>query len=120
MTQSVGIKNVSKYTIIPLQGRILFRKDDAEKETRGGIVLPDSAKIENLTGRIVEISPDIEHDDDLPIRKYDKVLVFPGNAIPVDFDSENKLFIIPVVDVIAVFKKNKGESEDEGDATTDL
>ena len=114
MTTKTGISRLSEYKIVPLQGRILFRKDEADKETRGGIVLPDSSKKENLTGRVIEISPDIEHDEDLPIRQYDKVLIFPNNAIPVDFEADNMLYIVPVKDVIAVFQKIQKEEEDDG------
>jgi chaperonin GroES len=102
---------MDEYTIVPLSGRILFLKDDASSETKGGIVLPDTAKQENLTGRVLAISPDVENDDELPIRQYDKVLVNPTRAIPVELDSGNKQFIIPIDDVIAVWKRN----EDEGD-----
>jgi len=120
MTTETGTRSrVPDYKIIPLQGRILFRKDEAEDMTKGGIALPDSAKKENLTGRVIELSPDVENDDELPIRQYDKVLVNPSNAIPVEFESDNKLFIIPIKDVIAVFQKRDAPSDasssNEGD-----
>jgi chaperonin GroES len=92
---------------------VLFRKDEAKAETKGGIVLPDSSKQERITGRIVEISPDIEHDDNLPLNIYDKVLVDPRGAIPVDFDADNMLFIIPVKDVLAVFRKTNAPTSGE-------
>ena len=69
----------------PLGMRILIRKDESRQTTRGGIVLPDAAEIPTITGRVVEISVQIERDDDFPIRKYDKVLFHPKEAIPVDF-----------------------------------
>lgn len=117
MSTTESKHRVPDYTIIPLQGRILFRKDEAETTTKGGLHLPDSAKKENLTGRVVQISPDIENNEELPIRIYDKVLVNPSRAIPVEFESDNKLFIIPIDDVIAVFQKSpapsSGAEEDE-------
>ena len=96
-------------TVEPIGDRILFCKDDAKGETKGGIVLPDSAKTEVLTGRVVEISVKVEQDPMLPIQKYDKVLVNPMRAIPVELDSNNKLFIVPVEDVVAVIHKDKSE-----------
>jgi len=104
---------VSEYKIIPLQGRILFRKDEAESKTAGGIALPEGSKKPNLTGRIVMISPDIENNEELPIRAYDKVLINPSRMIPVDFDSDNQLYILPVADVIAVFQKVETKAEAE-------
>lgn len=95
---------MSEY-VEPLGLRILIRKDEARQETRGGIVLPDTSEIPTITGRVVEISVQIERDDDFPIRKYDKVLFHPKNAIPVDFEADNLLYVVPVEDVVAVFRR---------------
>ncbi len=89
----------------PIGHRVLVRKDAAKRETRGGIALPDAAEIPVITGRIVTISAAIEHDDDLPLKQYDKVIFHPRNAIPVDFESDNHLFIVPVEDIVAVFRR---------------
>jgi chaperonin GroES len=85
--------------------RLLIRKDESRQKTRGGIVLPDKAEIPTITGRIVEVSAQIERDQDFPVRKYDKVLFHPKNAIPVDFEADNLLFVVPIEDVVAVFRK---------------
>lgn len=105
-------QKMSSEVIIPLCGRVLIRKDDDKKETKGGIILPDETKIPVITGRIVEISADVENDIDIPICKYDKVLVKPGNAIPVEMENDNKLFVLPVEDIVAVFRN---EDDDEND-----
>lgn len=89
----------------PLGKRILIRKDESRHQTRGGIVLPDKAEIPTITGRVVEISAQIERDHDFPIRKYDKVLFHPKNAIPVDLEPDNVLFVVPIEDVVAVFRR---------------
>lgn len=90
----------------PLGKRILIRKDESRQQTRGGIVLPDAAEIPTITGRIVEISVQIERDEDFPVRKYDKVLFNPKNSIPVDFEPDNVLYVVPVEDIVAVFRRN--------------
>src|SRR6478609_618716 len=90
----------------PLGKRILIRKDESRQKTRGGIVLPDSSEIPTITGRVVEISVQIERDEDFPIRKYDKVLFHPKNAIPVDFEADNLLFVVPIEDVVAIFRRS--------------
>jgi chaperonin GroES len=91
----------------PLGKRLLIRKDESRQKTRGGIVLPDQAEIPTITGRIVEVSAQIERDEDFPVRKYDKVLFHPKHAIPVDFEADNLLFVVPIEDVVAVFRKSK-------------
>lgn len=99
--------------VIPLCGRVLIRKDDDKKQTKGGIILPDDTKIPVITGRVVEIAADVDTLE-IPIRKYDKVLVQPGNGIPVEFEDGNKLFVMPVEDVVAVFRTEDSE-EDSGE-----
>lgn len=89
----------------PVGFRVLIRKDESRQKTRGGIVLPDDAEIPTITGRIVEISAQVARDEDFPIRKYDKILYHPKNAIPVDLEPDNLLFVIPVEDIVAVFRK---------------
>ncbi len=88
----------------PVGKRVLVRKDESRQKTRGGIVLPDAAEIPTITGRVVEVSAQVAHDEDFPIRKYDKILFHPKNAIPVDLEADNLLFVVPIDDVVAVFR----------------
>ncbi len=94
-------------TVEPVGKRVLIRKDEDKKKTKGGIELPDSIEIPTITGRIVAVSAQVENDENFPIRQYDKILFNPKNAIPVDFESDNQLFVVPVEDVVAVFRKPK-------------
>jgi len=96
---------VTEY-VEPLGMRILVRKDENRQKTRGGIVLPDDAEIPTITGRVVEISAQVERNEDFPIRKYDKVLYHPRRVIPVDLEADNKLFVVPIEDVCAVFRRS--------------
>ena len=92
-------------TVEPLGKRVLIRKDEDRKRTKGGIQLPDKIEIPTITGRIVSVSVQIERDEDFPLRQYDKVLFNPKHAIPVDFEGDNRLFVVNVDDVVAVFRK---------------
>ena len=92
-------------TVEPLGARVLISKDRDKKETKGGIHLPDKIEIPTITGRIVAVSVQVEGDEDFPISRYDKVLFNPKQAIPVDFEGDNRLFVVPVEDVVAVFRK---------------
>ena len=95
----------------PIGLRVLVRKDEPKRETKGGIALPDAAEIPTITGRIVTISTVVENDEELPLRQYDKVLFHPKNAIPVDFEADNQLFVVPVDDIVAVFRPDPIERE---------
>ncbi len=93
-------------TVEPIGSRVLIRKDEDRKVTKVGIHLPDKIEIPTLTGRIVAVSTQVDHDEDYPIKQYDRVLFNPKNSIPVDFEGDNRLFVIPIEDVVAVFRKN--------------
>jgi chaperonin GroES len=92
-------------TIEPVGKRVLIRKDEDKKRTKGGIQLPDNIEIPTITGRIVAISAEIENTPEIPLQKYDKVLFNPKGAIPVDFEGDNRLFVVEVENVVAVFRK---------------
>ncbi|MFM1831177.1 MAG: putative 10 kDa chaperonin [Planctomycetota bacterium] len=96
-------------TVEPVGKRVLIRKDEDRKVTKVGIHLPDKIEIPTLTGRVVTISAQVERDQDYPIRQYDRVLFNPRHGIPVDFEGDNRLFVIPVEDIVAVFRSGKAD-----------
>ncbi|MBU0718791.1 MAG: co-chaperone GroES [Planctomycetes bacterium] len=105
MADRAQMKKSKLETVEPVGNRVLIRKDEDKKVTKGGIELPDSIEIPTITGRIVAVSTQVENDDDFPLRQYDRVLFNPKHAIPVEFDADNYLYVVPVEDVVAVFRK---------------
>lgn len=104
----IKIKATKLETVEPIGKRVLIRKDADKKQTKGGIQLPDNIEIPTITGRIVAVSCQVDRDEDFPIKQYDRVLFNPKHAIPVDFEGDNQLFVVPVEDVVAVFRKAGG------------
>ena len=92
-------------TVEPIGMRVLIRKDEDKKQTKGGIQLPDNIEIPTITGRIVSISAEVNMSSEVPLNQYDKVLFNPKGAIPVDFEGDNRLFVVEVEHVVAVFRK---------------
>lgn len=98
----------SEYDVIePIGKRVVVRKDDNKRETRSGIVLPDSHEIPVITGRVIAISKQIENDEDQTIRQYDKVLFDPREAIPVELEHDNRLFVVSLDRVLAIFRRSE-------------
>ncbi len=93
-------------TVEPIGKRVLIRKDEDKKQTRSGIHLPDKIEIPTLTGRVVSVSAQVGNDSDYPIKNYDRVLFNPKEAIPVDFEGDNRLFVVPVENIVAVFRRD--------------
>ena len=59
MPKDTGTKSTKFETVEPLGDRVLIRKDEDKKRTKGGIELPDSVEIPTITGRIVTVSAQI-------------------------------------------------------------
>src|SRR5438477_7943034 len=101
-------KSITEYDVIePIGKRVVVRKDDNKRTTRGGIVLPDTHEIPVITGRVIAISKAIENDEDQTIRQYDKVLFDPREAIPVELEHDNRLFVVSLDRVLAIFRRSR-------------
>src|SRR5947208_13037149 len=121
-------KSRSEYDIIePIGKRVVVRKDDNKRETRSGIVLPDSHEIPVITGRVIAVGKAIENDEDQTIRQYDKVLFDPREAIPVELEHDNRLYVVHIDRVLAIFRrsdpsdsaKSKPTSKDDDEVAED-
>tara|TARA_X000001036_G_scaffold52741_3_gene42237 strand:+ start:4359 stop:4679 length:321 start_codon:yes stop_codon:yes gene_type:complete len=105
MAKTKAQKNVLE-TVEPIGERVLIRKDEDRKMTKVGIHLPDKIEIPTITGRVVTVSTVIENNPDYPIQQYDKVLFNPKQSIPVDFEGDNRLFVVPIEDIVAIFRRD--------------
>lgn len=102
-------QKTSSTIIEPMCGNVLIRKDDDKGVTKGGIILPDTVKIPTITGRVLAIARDVEMNLEIPLSLYDKVIVNPGRAIPVDLEDGNCLYIVPAEDIVAKFTTSDDE-----------
>ena len=109
-----------EYDVIePIGKRVVVRKDDNKRQTKGGIVLPDSHEIPVITGRVIAISKAIENDEDQTIRQYDKVLFDPREAIPVELEHDNRLFVVAIDRVLAIFRRSWPAKSTAAEASND-
>ncbi|HEX4795370.1 MAG TPA: co-chaperone GroES [Humisphaera sp.] len=110
MSKQPSARRLEFDVIEPIGKRVVVRKDDNKRQTRGGIVLPDSHEIPVITGRVIAISKAIENDEDQTIRQYDKVLFDPREAIPVELEHDNKMFVVHIDRVLAIFRRSDQKS----------
>jgi len=122
MSKQPSARRLEYDVIEPIGKRVVVRKDDNKRQTRGGIVLPDSHEIPVITGRVIAVSKAIENDEDQTIRQYDKVLFDPREAIPVELEHDNKMFVVHIDRVLAIFRRSDQKSSPttsrEGDLDT--
>ena len=76
--------------IKPLNDRVLVLRVDGEQMTRGGIIIPDTAKEKPQEGKIVAAGPGKMGDDDkrtaLHVKVGDRILFskYAGTEIKID------------------------------------
>ena len=74
----------------PLQDRILVQRVEEESKTKGGIIIPDTAKEKPAEGKVVAVGNGKVGDDGkripLELKKGDKILFgkYSGTEVKVD------------------------------------
>ena len=76
--------------IRPLQDRLVVRRLDEQEQTKGGIIIPDTAKERPLQGEVMAVGSGKRLEDgtvvDLAVKQGDKVLFgkYAGTEIKLD------------------------------------
>ena len=91
----------------PLHDRILVKRVEEEKKSKGGIIIPDTAKEKPQEGRVVAVGTGKVLDDGttrpLEVSKGDRVLFSKYSGTEVQIDGEEHL-IIREEDVLAILE----------------
>lgn len=89
----------------PLADRVVIKPAPAEEKTKGGIILPDTAKEKPVIGEVVAVGPGKVGDDGkkiLPeVKAGDKVLYGKYSGTEVTVDGEEYL-IMREADIFAI------------------
>ena len=92
----------------PLQDRILVRRVAEEEKTKGGIIIPDTAKEKPIEGMVVAVGNGKVLEDGtvrkLDIKEGDKVLFGKYSGTEVKIDGEEHL-ILREDDILGVLEK---------------
>jgi chaperonin GroES len=91
----------------PLHDRIVLRRITAEEKTKGGIIIPDTAKEKPMEGEIVAAGPGArnEHGAIVPldVKAGDRVLFGKWSGTEVKIDGE-ELLIMKESDLLGVIE----------------
>ena len=89
----------------PLHDRVVVRRVDAEAKTKGGIIIPDTAKEKPQEGEIVAAGPGARDESGklvpLDVKAGDRILFGKWSGTEVKIDSED-LIIMKESDVMGV------------------
>jgi chaperonin GroES len=91
--------------IRPLQDRVLVKRIDEEAKTKGGIIIPDTAKEKPQEGKVVAVGKGKVTEDGklqpLDVKKGDRVLFNKYSGSEVNVDGEEHL-IMREEDILAI------------------
>ena len=95
----------SKTSVTPLGDRILVRRMDAEETSKGGIILPDSAKVKPAEGTVIAVGAgkitDTGERLEMSLKAKDRILFSSYSGSEIKLDGEDYL-IMSEDEVLAV------------------
>jgi chaperonin GroES len=98
----------------PLHDRVLVRRIEQEEKTKGGIIIPDTAKEKPQEGEIIAAGPGARNDDGnlvpLDVKAGDRVLFGKWSGTEVKIDGEDLLImkesdILGIIDIATMKEK---------------
>ena len=92
-------------TFRPLHDRVVVKRLDSEEKTKGGIIIPDTAKEKPQEGEIVAVGPGARDDEGklvpLDVKAGDRVLFGKWSGTEVKIDGED-LLIMKESDIMGI------------------
>ncbi|WP_434733685.1 co-chaperone GroES [Rhizobium sp. YTUHZ044] len=96
----------------PLHDRILVRRVDSEEKTKGGIIIPDTAKEKPQEGEVIAVGPGARNDagqiQALDVKVGDRVLFGKWSGTEIKINGED-LLIMKESDVMGIIEAQAAE-----------
>jgi chaperonin GroES len=92
----------------PLGDRVLIERVEEEEKTKGGIIIPDTAKEKPQEGKVIAVGPGARDENGklipLDVKKGDRILFGKWSGTEVKIDGDD-LLIMKESDVLGVLEK---------------
>ena len=89
----------------PLHDRVLVKRVDEEGKTKGGIIIPDTAKEKPMEGKVISVGAGARGEDGkvvpLDVKKGDRILFGKWSGSEVKIDGE-ELLIMKESDILGI------------------
>jgi chaperonin GroES len=89
----------------PLHDRVVVQRVEEEEKSKGGIIIPDTAKEKPMEGKVIAVGPGARGEDGtihpLDVKKGDRVLFGKWSGTEVKLDGE-ELIIMKESDIMGV------------------
>ena len=98
----------------PLGDRVLIKRVEEEERTKGGIIIPDTAKEKPQEGEVVAVGPGARDDNGklvaLDVKAGDRILFGKWSGTEIKLDGEDLLImkesdVMGVIENVATLKK---------------
>ena len=101
-------------TFRPLHDRVVVRRIDAEEKTKGGIIIPDTAKEKPQEGEIVAVGPGARDEagkvTPLDVEPGDRVLFGKWSGTEVRINGQD-LLIMKESDIMGVIEQSEAKKK---------
>ena len=102
---SADEETMAKTKFRPLHDRVVVRRLEAEEKTKGGIIIPDTAKEKPSQGEVVAVGPGGRDENgklvEMGVKTGDRVLFGKWSGTEVKLDGE-ELLIMKESDIMGV------------------
>ena len=92
----------------PLHDRVLVRRVESDEKTKGGLIIPDSAKEKPAEGEVVAVGAGARDDDgdriSMDVKEGDKILFGKWSGTEVTVDGE-ELLIMKESDIMGIIEE---------------
>ena len=89
----------------PLGDRVLIKRVEEEEKTKGGIIIPDTAKEKPQEGKVIAVGPGARDDNGkvqpLDVKSGDRILFGKWSGTEVKIDGDD-LLIMKESDILGV------------------
>jgi chaperonin GroES len=101
-------------TFRPLHDRVVVRRLEGEEKSKGGIIIPDTAKEKPQEGEIVAVGPGARDESGkvqaLDVKAGDRILFGKWSGTEVKIDGED-LLIMKESDILGVIVADKASAK---------
>jgi chaperonin GroES len=99
------LREITSMAFRPLGDRVLVRRVEEEQKTKGGIIIPDTAKEKPQEGSVISVGPGTRDDSGkvqpLDLKAGDRILFGKWSGSEIKLDGED-LIIMKESDVLGV------------------
>ena len=91
----------------PLHDRVLVKRLEGEEKTKGGIIIPDTAKEKPMEGKVIAVGKGARGEDGkvvpLDVKKGDRILFGKWSGTEVKMDGD-ELLIMKESDIMGIIE----------------